>query len=77
MRGFDNLEEKGFDVRQPVTQLGQDEGRQWRGKRGRGIEIHTYVATRIISFPTHYLQDGIILHSVCDPRYVDCVFVGS
>ena len=46
-------------------------------KGGRGNVIHTYVATRIVSFPAHYLQDGVILHSACDPGYVDCVFVGS
>ena len=27
MRGFDNLERKGFDVCQPFTQLRNDEGR--------------------------------------------------
>ena len=48
------------------------------GERGEERnEIHTYVATRIISFPAYYLQDRVILHSVCDPSYVDCVFVGS
>ena len=44
--------------------------------QNRVDRVRTDVATGVISSPALYLQHGIILRSIGDPRHVDCIFVG-